>query len=116
MITIKLAYSTVDIWSEVNYNSSMLWCIMLLLLSFEGKEGTQEAYGSSEDEQWEAHQESLYVDTLIPDSTKIIDTTQNQKDVKETITTGFFKSGIQLTVIIILLVVALFYLRKRFIV
>ena len=97
----------------------MLYFIILLLISFEGELSTQGRNNSVEKEPWEAFLESLYADTLTTDtltldSIEIIDTTQKPEEIKKTIPKSFFKSGIQLTALLIFMVVVIFFIRKRF--
>lgn len=93
----------------------MIWCIILLLVSIEGKEGIQEEF---DEEWWESYSESLYSDTIPVDSTvdssKIIDTTQNKGVAKKNVMRVYFKSGIQIAAVFAFLIVTLVFLRRKF--
>lgn len=93
---------------------------MILLLSVEGTE--ENLKEQSFEEWWESYLESLYADTIPSDS--IIDTSrvidkeirkeEDKRRVKKDAIRNFFKSGIQITVIFIAIVVALVLIRRKF--
>ena len=93
----------------------MIWVFMILLLSIEGSD--ENLKEKSFEEWWESYLESLYADTIpddsIIDTTKIIDKEEYEEKIEKDFMRNFFKSGIQIAVIFVFLVVALIFIRRK---